>query len=346
MRGQSQLSPGRSARVAIALLAVCMLGVTAGCGGDDDSGGSATSSDGSKLTTIKVGFTASAPRAPLYVGINQGFFEDEGLKVEPVPLDSASAGTAAVNSGQVQIGGGAMDGMLLAAANGVPIKIVAPANSSGVPKSDTSNDVTNTVLVKKDSPIRTAADLQGKTIAVSQLKGLFELGIRATAERKGLDPNSFKFRVLPFPEALQAVLSGKVDAAAEVEPFIASGLGKGARSVMNIYPWQPSEFDDWLTGVWFTSSKYYESNKDIVERFARGVAKSNAYSAEHPDMVRQVIPEFTEVEPAVANKIALGGFPTSLDINQAKRIAELQAKYGFVSKPADVDNVVVQAAGE
>jgi NitT/TauT family transport system substrate-binding protein len=83
-----------------------------------------------------------------------------------------------------------------------------------------------------------------------------------------------------------------------------------------------------------------------VERFARGVAKSNAYSAEHPDMVRQVIPEFTEVEPAVANKIALGGFPTSLDINQAKRIAGLQAKYGFVSKPADVDNVVVQAAGE
>ena len=341
--------PGRSylslSRLGIASIAVCLLLVGAGCGDDESEGGGSTSG-GSKLETLRVGFTASAPRAPLYVGIKRGFFEEEGLKIEPVPLESASAGTAAVNSGDVQIGGGAMDGMLLAAANGVPIKIIAPANSSNPPESDTSNDVTNTVLVAKDSPIRTPADLQGKTIAISQLKGLFELGIRATAERQGLDPDGFKFRVLPFPEALQAVVAGKVDAAAEVEPFIAAGLEQGARAAMNIYPWKPDEFEEWLTGVWFTSSSYYESNKDLVERFARGVAKSNAYSTEHPDAVREVIPEFTEVEPAVAKKIVLGGFPETLDVEQAKRIAELQAKYGFVDKPADVDEVVVPLNGE
>lgn len=226
--------------------------VAGGCGGSDsdDSGGGEASDSG--LTSVKVGFTASAPRAPIYVGIEQGFFEDEGLDIETVPLESASVVTAAVDSGEVQIGGGAADGMMLASTQGLPIKVIPPAANS----SDPPPHVTNTVLVGPDSPIRTAKDLEDKTISVVSLHGLFELGLRGTAAQEDVDVDAttFKYRALPFAEGLQAALSGSVDAVAEVEPYITAGKEQGARAVLDIYPLDPDEYSEWQTGAWFTST--------------------------------------------------------------------------------------------
>jgi NitT/TauT family transport system substrate-binding protein len=333
--------------VAVALVAL----VATGCGDSEDSAdsssGTSTSSGGAgNLTKVKVGFTLSAPNAPLYIGMRKGFFKEEGLEVQPVPLDGSAVVTAAVNSGNVDIGGGALDGMMLAATNGVPVKVIAPGSSSFAPKSTSSNDVTNAVIVGPKSDIRTPKDLEGKTIAVNQLKGLIELGIRASAERAGVDPNTFKFRALPFPEAVQAVTEGKVDAAGEVEPFIGAAHAQGARTVLTIYPLDPQKYPEWWNGGWYTSESYLGKHKDTVAAFSRAMIKSNQYSNDHEAEERAIIPTFTSLKKDVADKIVLGGQFTKMDVPQAKEIAKLQQKYGFVTKPVDVDSLIVTFDGD
>ena len=75
-------------RVLIAALAAAL--ALAGCG--DDGGG--PSSGGT--ATLKVGVIPIADVAPLYVGIDQGFFKAEKLKIEPAMMAGVSSGSTIV----------------------------------------------------------------------------------------------------------------------------------------------------------------------------------------------------------------------------------------------------------
>jgi ABC-type nitrate/sulfonate/bicarbonate transport system substrate-binding protein len=79
----------------------CALALAA-CGGDDDAGGGGSAD---KPVTLKVGVIPIADVAPLYVGIEQGFFKAEGLEIDPktvkyleVPFPDA---VAALKAGRV-----------------------------------------------------------------------------------------------------------------------------------------------------------------------------------------------------------------------------------------------------
>jgi NitT/TauT family transport system substrate-binding protein len=322
-----------------AAVGVCLFGMTACGGSDDDEGGG--SGGGGELTTVKVAGAPTVARGPLFVGKARGFFEEEGLKVEEVMVESTSAVTAAVTSGDVQFGAGTLDGAILAVSNGVPLKVVAPVLANPAPESETSDDTSITLLVAEDSPIREPKDLEGKTIAVNQLGGLFEVTIRATAARLGIDASTLEFRVLPFAEGVQAMLAGKVDVTASVEPFTTSATGSGGRRILNIFPFDPREQPEWLSGIYYTSEAYLNENRDVVERFARANAKANEYVTKNPDALRGAIPKFTEIDEAVAREMVLPGFPTEIDMAAVEAMADTLLEYDLIKEPVEPDDLVV-----
>ena len=77
VRGLGRL--GGIARIAV--LAAALALAPAGCGGDDDAG--AGDGESSGPTTITVGTLPIANAAPMYMGMEKGFFEEENLKIEP-----------------------------------------------------------------------------------------------------------------------------------------------------------------------------------------------------------------------------------------------------------------------
>jgi len=65
-------------RRAILAVLVAVGLIAAGCGGDDDDGGNAEGDGGAgELTEITVGILPIADLAPLYHGIEAGYFEEE-----------------------------------------------------------------------------------------------------------------------------------------------------------------------------------------------------------------------------------------------------------------------------
>ncbi|GLY33474.1 hypothetical protein Kisp02_68390 [Kineosporia sp. NBRC 101731] len=62
----------------------------AACGGSDES------SEPGGTTTVKVGLVPILDVAPVYLGVEQGFFEKQGLKLE---LQTAQGGAAIVPGG-------------------------------------------------------------------------------------------------------------------------------------------------------------------------------------------------------------------------------------------------------
>src|SRR4051794_40339826 len=196
-------------RVAVLLAALACSVLVAACGGSSGGGGKG------KPATLKVGVIPIADVAPLYLGIQKGFFKQEKLTIKPRPAEGGAAIVAATVAGDDQIGFSNTTSLLIANSKNVPVKLIA----QGVAGAAKVSGAWDAVLVKKGSTL-TPKDLEGKTVAVNTLQNVGPLTINTALKKRGVDYKKVKYAEIPFPEANQALESGRVDAAWVVEPFV------------------------------------------------------------------------------------------------------------------------------
>ncbi|HKE73646.1 MAG TPA: ABC transporter substrate-binding protein [Acidimicrobiales bacterium] len=324
-----------------ALALVCVMGlVVAACGGDDNGNDNAASGGGNapkELTKLKVGVVPVVDVAPLYLGIKKGFFKDEGLDVTPVVAQGGAAIIPAVVNGDQQIGFSNIVSLLLGQTQNLPVQVI----SQGVQATDDPDNDTAAIAVKGDSPIKTAADLEGKTIAINTLKNISELTVKAALDGEGVDVSTLKFVEVPLPDMVGQLDAGRVDAAGLVEPFITTGKAAGDRTL--IYDRVATE-PKMTVATYFTSKSFLGSDPDTVDAFVKAMNKSLEYATDHPDEARAAIGEYTEIPPDVLAKVVLPLWQTDLNRDSIDKINELMVKYGIAEKKADVDALIAENA--
>jgi NitT/TauT family transport system substrate-binding protein len=319
---------GLRPRVAALLLALACAAAVTGCGGDDDSGGG-----GGGPTTLKVGVIPIADVAPLYLGMQKGFFKDEQLTIKPQLAEGGAAITPAVVSGDFQIGFSNTISLLIAASQNLPIQIISPGVSGGATEKDAWDDL----LVPKNGPVKTTKDLEGKTIAVNTLKNICEVTIKASLEKDGVDVNSLKFSEVPFPDMNAALDAGRVDGACVVEPFVSQGKAGKSRG---IDPFYERTAPNLTVATYFTTKQYAEENADVVDRFVSAMTKSLEYAQSHPDEVRKVLLDYTEIPPEAAEAIKLPQWRDDLNEPTIEQLSDLSKKYGLIEEQPDLDDLI------
>jgi NitT/TauT family transport system substrate-binding protein len=320
---------GLRLRVAALLVAlVCAVGATA-CGDDDGGGGGGEG----EPTTLKVGVIPIADVAPLYLGIDKGFFKEQQLTIKPQLAEGGAAITPAVLSGDFQIGFSNTISLLIAASQDLPVQII----SQGVLAGKTEEEAWADLLVLKDGPIKDAKDLEGKTIAVNTLKNICEVTIKASLEQDGVAVDTLEFTEVPFPDMNAALEAGRVDAACVVEPFVSQGKAGKARG---IDPFYVRTAPDLTVATYFTSTEYAEQNADVVDRFVEAMNKSLTYAQSHPDEVRQVLLDYTEIPPEAVDQIKLPIWRPDLNEQTIEQLSELSLKYGLIEEQPDLDELI------
>jgi NitT/TauT family transport system substrate-binding protein len=314
--------------LAIALLALASVFALPACGGDDSGGGG-----GSGPTTIKVGVIPIADVAPLYLGIDKGFFEQEQLKIEPQLAEGGAAITPAVVSGDFQIGFSNTISLLIAASKGLPVQII----SQGVLAGKTEREAWADLLVPKDSPVKDGHDLEGKTIAVNTLNNICEVTIKASLEKDGVAVDTLEFTEVPFPDMNAALEQKRVDGACVVEPFVSQGKAAGARG---IDPFYVRTAPDLTVATYFTTKQYAEQNADVVDHFVRAINRSLEYAQTHPDEVRKVLLDYTEIPPEAAKQIKLPVWRTDLNRPTIELLSQLTKKYGLIDEEPDLNELI------
>jgi NitT/TauT family transport system substrate-binding protein len=322
---------GPGLRVAALLVALACAAGAAGCGDDDDGGGGGGGEG--EPTTLNVGVIPIADVAPLYLGMKKGFFEDEQLTIKPQLAEGGAAITPAVVSGDFQIGFSNTISLLIAASQDLPVQII----SQGVLAGKTENQAWADLLVLKDGPIRQPSDLEGKTIAVNTLKNICEVTIKASLEKDGVAVDTLEFAEVPFPDMNAALEAGRVDAACVVEPFVSQGKAGAARG---IDPFYVRTAPDLTVATYFTSTQYAEENADVVDRFVSAMNKSLTYAQSHPDEVRDVLLDYTEIPPEAAEQIKLPIWRPDLNEPTIELLAELSEKYGLIEEQPDLEELI------
>jgi NitT/TauT family transport system substrate-binding protein len=315
----------------IAALAAALAIALAGCGDDDDSAGGG--GDSSEVTTITVGTLPIANAAPMYLGMEKGFFEAEGLKINPQIGEGGAALIPSLVSGDAQFAFVGVIPAITAVAQDVPIKIVTSSDDAAA----TEEDDWQTLVVPEGSPIKGVEDLPGKTIAVNALRGLAEVVISRSLEKQGVDYEAVKLLEVPFPEMPAALEQGRVDAALLTEPFLSAVLAQGGTQID-----APSveTVPNFPNGVYVSSEQYIAENGDVVDRFANAMNKSLEYADANPEEVRRIVPTYTETPEEAAQQMRLPVFDPELDQEGIELEADLTAKYGIVEEAPEYEELV------
>lgn len=315
-------------RLAAVAAAATVALIASGCAG---GAGSGTSVNGN--TTITVGVIPIVDVAPIYLGIKRGFFADERLDVK---LETAQGGAAivpAVVSGQYQFGFSNTTSLLLAGSQGLPLKVV----SSGVASTGREGRDFGAVIVKADSPIRSAKDLAGKRVAVNTLKNINTTTVDNVVHQDGGDPSKIRYVELPFPDIPAAVAKGDVDAGQVVEPFLTIAAGQGERQVVSNY----AATDPGLTvGMYFTSQRFAAEHGNVVDAFAAAMRTSLDYASRHQDAARAILASYTEIDPRVQKTMVLPKWPAAVDRDSVTLLGDLATKDGLITEPVDLDRLL------
>lgn len=316
----------RAPTVALALVAALL---ASACGSGSNDSTAEPDSAGAPVT-VTVGVIPIVDVAPIYLGIEQGFFADEGLDVA---LETAQGGAAivpAVMSGQYQFGFSNTTSLLLATSQGLRLKAVA----SGVASTGVEGGDFGAVVVPADSPITSAADLAGRRVAVNTLKNINTTTINNVVRRAGGDPATIEYVELPFPNIAAAVAQGDVDAGQLVEPFLTIAAGQGLRQVTSNYAGTAPEL---VIGMYLTSEQYAAQNPAVVDGFTSAINRSMEYASAHPDEARAILNTYTNIDQTIQQDLTLPEWPTTIDRDSVQLLADLARQDGLISTQPDLD---------
>jgi len=308
--------------LAALLLAISLL---AACGSE-----TGTQSQPGQPDKVTVGVIPILDVAPIYLGMEKGFFEKRDIDLELKQAEGGAAIVPAVVSNQYQFGFSNVISLLLAHSEGLPIKVVSNGNNStGVDGEDFAG-----LMVKADSPISSPKDLEGKTVAANTLENIVDTSVRASVRKDGGDPTKVKFAALPFPEQPAALAAGRVDAVFVVEPFQQAVLAAGGRKIASSYV---DAAPNLAVALYFTSEQLRSENPDLVKRFTEAMAESLSYADSHPDEARQIIGTYTKIAPDVIEKVTLPKWPAEINRDSIDALADLALEDGLLTDPADVN---------
>jgi NitT/TauT family transport system substrate-binding protein len=320
------------ARCAFVLL-LALAATAAGCGGDDE--GAAPSETG-KPATVKVGLIPIADTAPIFLGKQKGFFKQEKLTLKTQFAAGGAVLLPSVVRGDFDVGLSNNVSLFIAQSKKLPVKIITQGVLAG-------KEGYGQLLVKKGGPIKRPKDLEGgKVVAVNTLNNICDVVIRSTLEDKGVDVSGMKFQELEFPDMLEPLQKGRIDAACEVEPFVTLGEQGGARGIDSFY----TDFSpDLSVATYFTTQKQLDEKRDVIDRFIRAMNKSLDYAATHEAEVRKIIPTYTEIPPKAAKAMRLPAWRSDLERGTIEQLGEATAKYGHIKEPPDLDELIYTPGG-
>lgn len=268
------------------LMIGCLLLLTAaGCsqqGPGEQSGGSPSpspdSSGGEALTDVKVvlDWTPNTNHTGLYVAIDQGYFEEEGLNVEIV-LPGMSGADAMVASGEVPFGISYQENVTHARAEGVPLVSIAAViqhNTSGFASPAEKN-------------ITRPKDFEGKTYA----------GFGGPAERAVID--SVMKEDGGDVDQVKIINAGDIDFFTAIHQDIDfawifyawTGIEAELRNeeLNMIYVNEYSDSLDYYTPVIITNEKMIAEDRETVQAFMQAASKGYTYAIDHPQEAGRIL---------------------------------------------------------
>lgn len=212
--------------------------------------------------------------APLYAGVENGFFADQDIEVEFLYAGASDILTN-IAAGNVDFGFPNGDAVVAAVASGLPVRVVHTTYQRGI----------GALLAKSESGIETYEDLVGKTVAVTSLGSPNYLQLQVGLIKAGLTIKDVDVEVVSSGAIVQTLQSDQVDAIvfSELRKYALEGSGFDVNMILS------NDFLPSFGNVVVTGADTLAENPDLVKRFTNAVTASYQWVIDgHVDEALQI----------------------------------------------------------
>ena len=257
-----------------------------------------------------------------------------GFRVEWREFPSGPPLLEALNAGAIDFGHTGETPPIFAQAAGVPFVYVA--YEPPAPKGEA-------ILVPKDSPLKTLADLRGKKIALNKGSNVHFLLVRAL-EKAGVKYSEIEPVYLAPADARAAFERGAIDAWVIWDPFQAAAeAATGARTLTDAVGLAPNR------QFYLATKKFADANPAAIDAILAGVREIDAWAEHNESTVAQELSAGIGI-PVPVLEVALKRLSYGLRpiddeaVADQQRIAETFYGLGLVPKQIVVSGAVRKPA--
>jgi NitT/TauT family transport system substrate-binding protein len=298
---------------------------------------------------VKVGILKLTSSAPVFVGLEKGFFREAGIEPELVWFQAAQPVAVALAAGDIEVGAtGLTAGLFNIVAGGQKLWVIADKGR------EWPGHPLTALVVQKDGPVQSVKDLRGKKVGITTLGSTFHYMLGNLVEQAGLalgDVEPAPLRTLgAMSEALQ---TRRVDAILIPQPLAGTTVEKGFGRILH---WVGDKLPYQVAAL-FASHRFVQDRERAVA-FLRGYVRASRYyhdavlagrSGPQYDEVVAITAKYTEAPPDVIRV----GFPYQdrdgrLDIPDIARQLAWYHRTGMATRalaPAElVDTALLEEA--
>lgn len=269
-----------------------------------------------RLATLPIDGTALA-----YYAKDLNYFQEAGLDVSIESITNGAAITAAVLANSLDIGWSNTISLAAAYKRGLPVVIIGAGGIA------TTGNLATQLMVRKDSPIRTATDLTGKVIGCTGLANVGQFAPDLWIDKNGGKSSTVKFVEVPLPEIPAALQQNRIDAGWLAEPFVTLAE-PFARTLATC-------FDDvaprWMLGGWFTTRAWASAHKDAVDAFRAVMTKTANWANANQAQSALILAKYANLDPNLLKKMHRITYGTRPEAAEIQPVIELSVRYGAIA---------------
>jgi NitT/TauT family transport system substrate-binding protein len=291
---------------------------------------------------LKVSIIPIADVAPLFAAMKQGYFQQQGLEVDTAPTAGGAVGIPGLLAGAYDIVFTNVVSTVQARAQGLPIKIIAPASAVG---DGLQGEGGAAILVRKGEGIGTGADLVGKSLAVNTQKNIIWLYARAWVQKAGGDPDKVTYREVPFPQMIDALRSKSVDAVFGVDPFYT--IAKGDPALESIGSPYLSVQPGLAVAQYVATEEFLAKNPDTIKRFNTALQSGIEWVSKNLNSkeAHELLSSYTKINPGLLAKMApMVDPPRKVDAASIVKTIALMKSHNLLAGEVSVDVLLAPSA--
>ncbi|HEY1502713.1 MAG TPA: ABC transporter substrate-binding protein [Stellaceae bacterium] len=227
----------------------------------------------------------------LDVGVEQGIFAKYGIDVEISTMTGEARMQQALTAGSLDIGLAGSSGAALSA-KGAPVLAIAvflnaPANFA--------------VVVLNDSPIKTVADLKGKSLSGATTGGLPEWLVKHLAVTQGWGAEGIRSISVGSPDAsVSAMRTHQVDGMMTGNTV---GLTLEKQGVAHIVVHIGDYAKDYHSALVFARKDFLVQSPDVAERYLKGMFATIAFMRANKEKSVEIASKAMHLDPSILDRV-------------------------------------------
>jgi NitT/TauT family transport system substrate-binding protein len=309
---------------ATAVLSLLPLALVAACGGASPS---ATSGSGAlEKTNLVVGAVPAETSTAVYIAQERGIFAAHGLHVKIETIVSTDDVVPDLLHGDLDVASGQVTSFIAAQAQGLgPFRVLASGLEMG-PGVDE-------MVALRTSRIDNAGQLPGKTIAENAPSGNGELLTDALLTDYNVRLSRVTLKVVPFASMSAALAAHRVDAAYCSEPYCTEMQQEDGATVVGDL--DQGQAQSLLIGGYTVTASWLKKYPHTAAAFAASIAEASEVADTNLAAAQHALIVNLHINPQVADLMATGTFPTSVDPVKLQQVADLMLRFGELKQRFD-----------